>query len=470
MAACSGITAVELTNASTNSSRYRLASGKQILEPCSGHGKLFTRMRQAANKEKVEDIGDLDYIGMFKFAGSLGLTFSLSSRINRNFVLIPSSTHIPNHGFGRIPDRHWIDSTLPKLWKDTCQTHHNDRCENPMKLYTLTTILPTWLVDVHSLCITPGRSGVSYVALSYRWGQTGGLQLRKDCVLDLQKPFALSSLLDRIPETITNAIDVVRLLGERYLWVDSLCISQDDYMSKSREIDQMGAIYANASVTIVAADGEDADHGLRGLRTVSQQRNLDIESLVVEFGETEKLICTDLGFGTSQGVRSPYFTRGWVNKHTKLVMAWLGRALWMFLHVEPQDPSELEEGRPEFAHLCTAEGQFAGVLSYQNSLDKSDLTAMQVSKQTVEVVATSRGYVIEVPSGFEGLWRHFWVRSRSLGAGAISDGEELINMQEWYNVLWVQWEKGIAYRRCLGRVLKDVWEAQEPEPVSLMLG
>lgn len=130
--------------------------------------------------------------------------------------------------------------------------------------------------------------------------------------MELQKPDALSSLMSQIPKTIRDAIGLVKLLGERYLWVDTLCISQDDSQIKSREIDSMAATYANAMLTIVAADGENSGHGLRGLHGISEQRDIDLEKLVVDFGDKHKLINLDLGNGSCAWASSPYFTRGWV--------------------------------------------------------------------------------------------------------------------------------------------------------------
>lgn len=60
-------------------------------------------------------------------------------------------------------------------------------------------------------------------------------------------------------------MELVRALDERYVWVDALCIVQDDNDSKMQDIHNMGALYANATFTIVAADG-DASTGLNVLR------------------------------------------------------------------------------------------------------------------------------------------------------------------------------------------------------------
>jgi hypothetical protein len=41
---------------------------------------------------------------------------------------------------------------------------------------------------------------------------------------------------------------------------------------------------------------------------------------------------------------------------------------------------------------------------------------------------------------------------------------------EFYHVLWIEWQNGIAYRRALGRVMKEVWQRQELERIELILG
>jgi hypothetical protein len=38
------------------------------------------------------------------------------------------------------------------------------------------------------------------------------------------------------------------------------------------------------------------------------------------------------------------------------------------------------------------------------------------------------------------------------------------------NVLWVEWENGVAYRKAMGRVERDTWEGLKKEEISLVLG
>lgn len=58
-----------------------------------------------------------------------------------------------------------------------------------------------------------------------------------------------------LPNTIKDAIIFVRTLGERYLWIDALCIVQDDSVQIEHHIPRMDIIYRNAFANIIAISG-----------------------------------------------------------------------------------------------------------------------------------------------------------------------------------------------------------------------
>ncbi|EUC31363.1 hypothetical protein COCCADRAFT_76597, partial [Bipolaris zeicola 26-R-13] len=69
-----------------------------------------------------------------------------------------------------------------------------------------------------------------------------------------------------IPKTIKHAIEVVQAIGERFMWVDQLCVPQEgDEKVMHANIQRMGHVYNRALFTIVAGDSMHADEGLRGL-------------------------------------------------------------------------------------------------------------------------------------------------------------------------------------------------------------
>ena len=99
-----------------------------------------------------------------------------------------------------------------------------------------------------------------YVALSYCWGQD---QLRKTTMTNYherQKGFPVAIL----PKTICDAIEITRRLGLQYLWVDSLCIVQDDPDDKAAELAKMHVIYENAELLISASLSKCAEDGILG--------------------------------------------------------------------------------------------------------------------------------------------------------------------------------------------------------------
>ena len=40
----------------------------------------------------------------------------------------------------------------------------------------------------------------------------------------------------------------------------------------------------------------------------------------------------------------------------------------------------------------------------------------------------------------------------------------------YYTVMWIEWDQGMAYRRAVGRVLREVWDSQQAEKVEVILG
>ncbi|KAK5689980.1 hypothetical protein LTR97_012463 [Elasticomyces elasticus] len=72
-------------------------------------------------------------------------------------------------------------------------------------------------------------------------------------------------------------MSLTRSLGEGYLWVDSLCIVQDDAKSKHSEIASMDRVYGGAVVTMIASSGATVDAGLPGVRPGTLQRRQHVE-------------------------------------------------------------------------------------------------------------------------------------------------------------------------------------------------
>lgn len=95
------------------------------------------------------------------------------------------------------------------------------------------------LIDVLDGTLVQPAEHIEYIALSYVWGNFLRDQQPKDREQWLQALFVndlqdSSNTLPRylclgnLPATIQDAIRMVKSLGWRYLWIDLVCIRQDD--------------------------------------------------------------------------------------------------------------------------------------------------------------------------------------------------------------------------------------------------
>lgn len=88
----------------------------------------------------------------------------------------------------------------------------------------------------------------NYACLSYCWGTQPFLRTTAH---NIQSHFQKISLKN-LPEAFVDAICYARKLGILYLWIDSLCIIQDDANDWKRESAQMASIYQNAHIVLSA--------------------------------------------------------------------------------------------------------------------------------------------------------------------------------------------------------------------------
>ncbi|KAJ9644056.1 hypothetical protein H2199_003924 [Coniosporium tulheliwenetii] len=132
-------------------------------------------------------------------------------------------------------------------------------------------------VDVEDNCIRAVTPQPDYVALSYMWGGVAMFRLTKANLRSMETAGSLLSVT--LPRTIQDAIGVTRTLGERYTWIDAVCICQDDEDSYMDQVRHMNKIYCNAALTIVAAGADHADAGLPCFRPGSRRHMQVVEEI-----------------------------------------------------------------------------------------------------------------------------------------------------------------------------------------------
>jgi hypothetical protein len=114
----------------------------------------------------------------------------------------------------------------------------------------------------------------TYAALSYIWGGTIMFKTTQRNINILKEEGASNKVQNPpIPATVKDAILLAAGIGLPYIQIDSLCIVQDDEDSRNIHLSSMAAIYVNARLTIVAAAGKNADHGIPGVPRGSRTRD-----------------------------------------------------------------------------------------------------------------------------------------------------------------------------------------------------
>lgn len=125
--------------------------------------------------------------------------------------------------------------------------------------------LPTRVLDIQKsgdsfavrLQVNNGQIG-QYVTLSHCWGAKERLTLLESNLPSFQQSIRFEDLT----LTFQDAVRLTAALGQRYLWIDALCIVQKDQKDWEREAASMYAVFENALFSISALAAEDSHSGL----------------------------------------------------------------------------------------------------------------------------------------------------------------------------------------------------------------
>ncbi|KAJ5231536.1 uncharacterized protein N7469_006124 [Penicillium citrinum] len=135
-----------------------------------------------------------------------------------------------------------------------CNRTHGATCA-PWRL--LNAELPTRVLDVgvdpntsSIRLVEPGNIRSPYMTLSHRWGNKANII--KTTTLTIEE-YMRGINLNSLPKVFADAVVICRRLQIRYLWIDTLCIIQDNEQDWERESARMADIYANSYLTIAAS-------------------------------------------------------------------------------------------------------------------------------------------------------------------------------------------------------------------------
>lgn len=115
-----------------------------------------------------------------------------------------------------------------------------------------------------------------------------------------------------MPKTFVDAITITRHLGIRYIWIDSLCICQDDAEDWARESARMCNVYSKAHLILAANRSSDCSLGCFHVRDPRPQASLELPGIMGKVHAT-LLFPSDQQCSWQPGefAHEPLSKRGW---------------------------------------------------------------------------------------------------------------------------------------------------------------
>lgn len=164
--------------------------------------------------------------------------------------------------------------SLLRAWIDDCNAHGDHA-----QLFSEDPKLPTRLLDVRDpaqlqlFCPKEDDRG-KFTALSHSWGGFRPLVTDTGNIEDHCRGIPI----DRVPKLYRDAAEVTRRIGVEFLWIDSLCIIQDDQRDWEQESRRMDFVFSSAYCTIAATSAENCTKGFLerpSAKTCIQSSELD---------------------------------------------------------------------------------------------------------------------------------------------------------------------------------------------------
>lgn len=160
-------------------------------------------------------------------------------------------------------------SSAEALERARAWLEHCEATDETCRQSSVGSFMPRRLLDVYSLAssgavlLVEGVSAAKYVCLSYCWGTNleGVLTTTRS---NLQGHCSEGIPYVALPRTIRDAVTVCYGLGIPLLWVDSLCIVQDDPADWAHEAPRMSEIYGRSHLTIYANGSDSCKDGFLG--------------------------------------------------------------------------------------------------------------------------------------------------------------------------------------------------------------
>lgn len=218
---------------------------------------------------------------------------------------------------GKLEPSTWSQQSRDRVraWITACdEPKQHPNCDRPR----IPQNVPTRLLDLQ-----PGPSGrlrvvntketgvkALYVTLSHCWGLTKFVSLTQGNLAEYSEKGVPAEEM-RSNQNFLDAIEVARDIGVRYIWIDSLCIIQNDRQDWEEQAPLMHQVYRNSYCNIAGSDSAGGGQGVRtGLFRDRTEAYKGSESRVMTRGRWWHIVPADLW--QTDLLSQVLYTRGWV--------------------------------------------------------------------------------------------------------------------------------------------------------------
>lgn len=201
----------------------------------------------------------------------------------------------------------WVNSSLSTCKQRHASCRHSARPLLPKRVVMLNS---DTYGDITARLFEPINQRNPYLALSHCWGKHQNCITTKKSIASRKAGIPWS----KIPQTFQDVMQIALALGFRYIWIDSLCIIQDDAEDWEDQSAVMSEIYQNAVLTVAATSSE-GDH--EGCCEKNAQRITPLEIMLPEdIGACRIAVRKPLHHFDVQNAEGllthfPLLTRGW---------------------------------------------------------------------------------------------------------------------------------------------------------------
>ncbi|KAK3345548.1 heterokaryon incompatibility protein-domain-containing protein [Neurospora tetraspora] len=271
---------------------------------------------------------------------------------------------------------------------------------------------------------------VRYNTLSYQWtADTSKASLKKHN----KAAYCHAIPTEAWPKVYKDVVIVCRSLGVRYVWIDSLCIVQDDLEDWEVQSSMMQDIYSHGYLNLANVLGKHAD-GLEVSRDPTATSPCILSRTLAD-GSTEHWGCIEDGNWREQIQDAPLYTRGWCYQERFLSARTVQFGPQLYWECREQFASEsvpsskafYDIKHPDLITTSAKEKESAG-----GTLSPAEIwetvvkiyTTTQLTQQSDKLVA------------LRGVFNRFWERFEAEAEAARQQESSQQGQQHQHNIDW----------------------------------